>query len=141
MHEFKKRNIEIIGVSVDSQFVHKAWRNTPIELGGIGDDITYVLVSDIKKDIIKSYGVEDENSGVAYRGTFIIDNIKTIRIHHVNDFPIGRNIDEYIRLFDALIFHGKYGNVCQAGWVKGSDGIIPSSKGVSDFLVSNSEKL
>lgn len=141
LQEFKKRNIEVIGISIDSHFVHKAWRNTPVELGGIGDDIGYTLVSDVKKSIIKSYGIEDENTGVAYRGSFVVDETKIIRVQHVNDFPIGRNIDEYIRLFDALAFHSKYGNVCQAGWVKGSDGMIASSKGVSDFLASNSKKL
>lgn len=141
LQDFKKRNVVIIGISVDSHFVHKAWRNTSIELGGIGDDIGYTLVSDVKRSIIKSYCVEDEVSGVAYRGSFVIDTDKIIRVQHVNDFAIGRNIDEYIRLFDALDFHMKNGNVCQAGWVKGSDGIMPSLKGVSNFLASNAKKL
>jgi len=139
--DFKNRNIEIIGISVDSQFVHKAWRQTPVENGGIGNDIKYSLVSDIKKEIMSFYGLLDYNSGVAYRGTIIIDTNKIIRVQHIHDFPIGRNIDEYIRLFDALAFHNKYGNVCQAGWVNGDEGIIPSSDGVSKFLASKSKDL
>lgn len=138
--EFKKRNVEVLGISIDSHFVHNAWRNTDIKLGGIGN-ISYTLISDIKKTIIKDYGVEDDVTGVAYRGSFIIDKDKIIRAQHINDFPIGRNIDEYIRLFDALLFHFKYGEVCQAGWNKGDRGIETSSKGVSNFLSSNSEKL
>ena len=139
--EFKNKNVEIITVSMDSHFVHKAWQKTPIENGGIGDDIKYTMISDIKREIILSYGLQDEVSGVAYRGTLIIDKEKIIRVQHVHDFPIGRNIDEYIRLFDALTFHNKYGNVCQAGWVKGDNGIIPSSDGISDFLASKSKDL
>jgi len=141
LNEFKSRNVEVMSVSIDSHFVHKAWRNTSVELGGIGDKIGYSLVSDLKKEIIASYGVEDEVAGVAYRGSFIIDTDKVIRAQHIHDFPIGRNIDEYIRLFDALAFHNKYGSVCQAGWVKGDTGITPSSEGVSEFLASKSKNL
>ena len=139
--EFQNRNIDVITVSIDSHFVHKAWRKTSIENGGIGDDIKYTMVSDIKKEIISFYGLQDDNSGVSYRGTLLIDKNKIVRVQHINDFPIGRNIDEYIRLFDALTFHDKYGNVCQAGWVKGDDGIVPSTDGVSDFLTSKSKDL
>lgn len=139
--DFKKRNVKIIAVSVDSHFVHKAWRNVSIELGGIGNGIKFPLVADIKKFIITSYGLEDEKSGVAFRGSFILDDKKVIRIQHIHDFPIGRNIDEYLRLFDALIFHSKYGNVCQAGWKSGSSGIVPSSEGIKSFLSSNHQEL
>ncbi|HFL8819468.1 MAG TPA: peroxiredoxin [Candidatus Azoamicus sp. OHIO2] len=134
---FKKRHIEIIAISIDSIFVHKAWRNTPITSGGIGT-LSYCLISDIKKNIIKSYGVEDQNTGVSYRGSFIIDDKKVVRVQHIHDFPIGRNIDEYIRLFDALDFHAKNGEVCQAGWMKGNTGIKPSTEGISAFLSANS---
>ena len=140
INEFKKRNIEILAISIDSPFVHKAWRNTRPEEGGVGN-LTYHLISDTKKIIIKSYGVEDTNSGVSYRGSVIIDDKKIIRVQHINDFPIGRNIDEYIRLFDALDFHFKNGEVCPAGWNKGSKGIKPSSEGISSFLTINSTKL
>lgn len=138
--EFEKRNVKIIGISVDSQFVHKAWKNTAIENGGIGN-IRFTLVSDVKRTIISSYGVEDSKSGVAFRGSFILDDRKIIRVQHVHDFPIGRNIDEYIRIFDALIYSSKNSMVCQAGWVSGSSGIVPSSDGIKNFLSSNYNKL
>ncbi len=141
LKDFIKRDVEIIAISIDSHFVHNAWRNTSIEKGGIGSKIGYPLISDIKRNIIKSYGLEDEVSGVAYRGAFIIDKLKVIRIQHVHDFPIGRNIDEYLRLFDALIFYNKHGNVCQAGWNKGNDGIKPSADGISKFLAAKSKEL
>ena len=138
--EFSLRNIKVFGISGDSAFVHKAWRNTPVEAGGIGS-INYPLLSDVKKNIMKMYGLEDEKTGVAYRGTFVIDTKMLIRAYTVNDFPIGRNIDEYIRLFDALAFHTEHGVVCQAGWSKGSTGIKPSTEGVSSFLSSNFKNL
>lgn len=141
IEEFKKRNIKIITVSCDSYFVHKAWRNTSIESGGIGNKINYVMASDMKKFIMNSYEVEDNISGTSYRGSIIIDTNKIIRVKHIHDFPIGRNIDEYLRIFDALFFHNKYGNVCQAGWVNGDEGINPSSDGISKFLLSKSKNL
>lgn len=141
IEEFEKRNIKIVTVSCDSYFVHKAWRNTPTESGGIGNKINYVMVSDMKKNIMNYYGLEDDTSGVSYRGSIIIDKNKIIKAVHIHDFPIGRNIDEYIRIFDALFFHNKHGNVCQAGWVNGDDGINPSSDGISKFLSSKSKNL
>jgi len=140
LDEFKSRNVEVMAISIDSHFVHKAWKNTPVVSGGLGN-IDYPLISDVKRDIITAYGLEDENTGVSYRGSFVIDNLGIIRVQHVHDFPIGRNIDEYVRLFDALIFHTTHGNVCQAGWVKGSDGMVPTSEGVSEFLSVNSKEL
>lgn len=140
IEEFKKRNIEIIAISIDTQFVHKAWKNTPIDKGGI-ENISYNLISDTKRSISKAYGVYDENTGVSYRGSFIIDDKKTIRVQHIHDFPIGRNIDEYLRLFDAISFHNKNGEVCQANWVKGKKGIITSQEGISDFLKQNAKNL
>lgn len=141
VNDFFKRNIKIIAISIDSPHVHKAWRNLSIELGGIGNDIKFTLVSDIKRVIMTTYGLEDSKSGVSFRGSIFIDDKKLVRIQHIHDFPIGRNIDEYIRIFDALIFNSKYGNVCQAGWVKGNSGIVPSSDGIKSFLSSNYEKL
>lgn len=141
IEEFEKRNVKIIAVSIDSQFVHKAWRNTPIELGGIGNDINFTIVADVKKSIINLYGLEDIKSGVSFRGSIFLDDKKIIRIQHIHDFPIGRNIDEYIRLFDALKFNSTYGNVCQAGWNNGNSGITPSTEGVKNFLSSNYKKL
>lgn len=139
--EFASRNIKVIAISIDSKYVHKAWRDTSVDFGGIGNDIKYVLVSDIKKEIMKAYGVEDDNSGVSFRGSFFIDLDGRVRIQHIHDFPFGRNIDEYLRLFDSLIFNKENGNVCQAGWIKGSSGIIPSSEGIKNFLSSNFNKL
>lgn len=141
INDFKSRSIEVVGISVDSCYSHKAWRETGLENGGLGGDINYVLASDIKKDVASFYGILDEASGVSYRAAFIIDQFKRIRVQHLNDFPIGRNIDEYIRLFDALSFHEEYGNVCQAGWVSGNAGINPSLDGIKVFLKSNHKDL
>jgi peroxiredoxin 2/4 len=140
INEFSSRNVEIIGISIDSQFVHNVWRKTDPSLGGIGS-INYTLVSDVRKTISNNYGVLDENTGVSYRSSFMIDDNGYVRVQHINDFSIGRNIDEYIRLFDALIFNKNYGQVCQAGWTKGQNGIIPSPDGISDFLKTKSEYL
>ncbi len=138
--EFVSRNIKVFGVSIDSEFVHKAWRDTPLQSGGLGA-IKYPLISDVKRLITKAYLLEDERTGVSYRGSFIIDKNMLIRSYSVNDFPIGRNIDECLRLFDALAFHTEHGEVCQAGWIKGNKGINPSSEGVVSFLSSNYNKL
>merc|ERR1711862_264796 len=102
----KKRNVETIAISVDSHFSHNAWRNTSIEKGGIGN-INYTLVSDLNHSITKSYGVEHHIDSIAFRAVFIIDKEKKIKIQHVNDLPIGRNINEIIRLVDAIQFHEK----------------------------------
>ena len=138
---FKKLDVEIVSVSVDSEYVHNAWRNSPLEFGGIGKTISYTMVSDIKKKIISDYGVEDDITGVAYRGSYLIDRNKIIRVQQINDFPIGRNIDEIIRLFESIIFHEKNGNVCQAGWMSGDSGIVPNSNGILNFLSSKSNNL
>ena len=141
LDSFKKLNVEIVSVSVDSEYVHNAWRNSPLEFGGIGKTISYTMVSDIKKKIITDYGVEDDITGVAYRGSYLIDRNKIIRVQQINDFPIGRNIDEIIRLFESIIFHEKNGNVCQAGWISGDSGIVPNSNGILNFLSSKSNNL
>lgn len=139
--EFKSRDVEVVCMSVDSCHSHKAWRNTSVEEGGLGADFSCVLASDIKKDIGNYYEILDNDNGVSYRATFIIDKFKIIRAQHINDFFLGRNIDEYIRLFDAISFHNEYGHVCQAGWTRGSSGIIPSENGIKSFLKSNYKKL
>merc|ERR1711976_67483 len=135
-NEFKKRNVEIIGISIDSHFSHNAWRNTDITKGGIGK-VNYTLVSDINHDIIKNYGVEHHIANVAFRAAFIIDKEKIVRIQHVNDLPIGRNIDELIRLVDALQFHEENGEVCPVNWRKGQEGMKPTSEGVKKYLSQN----
>ncbi len=139
--DFKSRNVEVFGISVDSCYSHNAWIKTSLENGGLGGSLNYVLLSDIKKDISGYLGVLDDISGVSYRASFVLDAFKTVKVQHINDFPIGRNIDEYIRLFDAISFYNEYGNVCQAGWVSGSSGIKPSSDGIGSFLKSNYKNL
>ncbi|WMC19677.1 MAG: redoxin domain-containing protein [Enterobacteriaceae bacterium PC38] len=135
-NEFKKRNVKLIGISLDSEFVHYAWRNTPINEGGIGK-VKYIMISDIKRKIQKIYDIEHPTLGVALRATFIINKERIIKTQMVNDLPIGRNIDEIIRIIDALQFHEKYGEVCPAQWKKGQPAIIPSSEGIKNFLNKN----
>jgi peroxiredoxin (alkyl hydroperoxide reductase subunit C) len=130
--DFKARNCEVIGVSIDSQFSHYAWRNTPVEKGGIGK-ISYPLVADIKKTIARSYGVLF-NEEVAFRGTFIIDDKGVVRSSLINDLPIGRSVDEILRLVDAVQFNAQNGEVCPANWKKGKSGMKANANGVSEYL-------
>ena len=132
LEEFKERDCEIVGVSVDSAYTHLAWRKTPVEQGGIGP-IRYPLVSDLSKSIARNYGVllDDE---VALRGLFLIDRKGIVRHALVNDLPLGRNVDEALRVLDALRFHEERGDVCPANWKKGGEGMKPTSEGVIDYL-------
>ena len=134
--EFKKRGCEVIGVSVDSQFSHWAWRETPVEKGGIGK-VGYPLVADLTKSIARDYGVLTADDTVAYRGTFLIDKDGVVRHMVVNDLPLGRNIDEALRMVDALQFYERHGEVCPAGWVDGKDGLKPTHEGVSGYLAKH----
>ena len=138
--EFKKRGVEVIGVSMDSEFVHNAWRNTAIDDGGIGP-VQYPMIADIKHDIMRAYGVEFPEAGVALRGSFLVDKNGVVRHQVVNDLPLGRNVDEMLRMVDALQFHEEHGDVCPAQWEKGQEGMNASPKGVADFLKKNSGKL
>jgi peroxiredoxin (alkyl hydroperoxide reductase subunit C) len=140
MDEFKKRGVEVIAVSIDSQFTHNAWRNTPIEKGGIGQ-VKYIMAADINHNICQSYGVEHPVAGVALRGAFIIDKLGVVRAQIVNDLPIGREIDELIRLVDALQYHEEHGEVCPAGWNKGKKAIKPTAVGIASYLEEHAEKL
>lgn len=140
IEEFKKRNTEVIGVSIDSQFTHNAWRNTPVDQGGIGP-VSYPLVADVSHNICQSYGVEHPAARVAFRGSFLIDREGLVRIQHVNDLPLGRNIDEMLRLVDGLQFHEEHGEVCPAGWKQGESGMKPNSEGVAFYLEGNADKL
>jgi peroxiredoxin (alkyl hydroperoxide reductase subunit C) len=135
----KERNVEVIGVSIDSHFTHLAWRNTAVDKGGIGP-VQYTLAADIKHDICRAYDVETEG-GVALRGAFLIDKEGVVRAQIVNDLPLGRNIDEIIRLVDALQFHERHGEVCPAGWNKGDKGMTASPEGVAAYLAANAKKL
>lgn len=140
MEEFKKRNIEVISVSVDSHFTHHAWRNTPVEKGGIGK-VKYTMVADIQHFIMQSYGIVHPVAGVALRASFMIDKKGIVRSEIVNDLPIGRNFDEVLRTFDAIEFHEAHGEVCPAGWQKGHKGMKASPEGVASYLAESSEKL
>ncbi|MDO9010696.1 MAG: peroxiredoxin C [Gallionella sp.] len=137
--EFKSRNVEVIGVSIDSQFTHLAWKNTPINKGGIGQ-VGYPLVADIKHEICKAYDVEAAG-GVAFRGSFLIDTHGVVRHQVVNDLPLGRDIDEMLRMVDALQFHEAHGEVCPAGWNKGKAGMNASTEGVAKYLADHAQEL
>ena len=138
--EFKKRGIEVVGVSIDSEFTHNAWRNTPTENGGIGA-VKYALAADVKHEIAKAYGIEHPEEGVALRGSFLIDKNGVVRHQVVNDLPLGRNIDEMLRMVDALQFHEEHGEVCPAQWEKGKEGMKDSPEGVAKYLKQNADKL
>ena len=138
--EFKSRGVEVIGVSIDSQFTHNAWRNTSVDDGGIGP-VGYPLVADVKHDICKAYDVEHPTDGVAFRGSFLIDKEGVVRHQVVNDLPLGRNIDEMLRMVDALQFHEQHGEVCPAQWEKGKEGMDASPDGVAKYLSKNAEEL
>jgi len=140
MDEFKQRGVEVVAVSIDSQFTHNAWRNTAIKDGGIGK-VRYTLAADVTHSICQSYGVEHPEAGVAFRGAFIIDKKGMVRSQIINDLPIGRNIEELLRLFDAVQFHEENGEVCPAGWSKGQATIKPTPEGIATFLTGNAEGL
>ena len=137
--EFASRKVKLIGVSVDSHFSHHAWKAMPVNKGGIGN-IQFPLVSDLNKEISVAYNVLNSDS-VSYRATFLIDELLNIRHYTVNDLPLGRNVDETLRIIDALDHHKEFGEVCPAGWKKGDQGMNPSHQGVSDYLASNAESL
>ena len=130
--EFVDRGVEVIGVSIDSQFSHNAWRNTNVNDGGIGA-VKYPLVADVKHEICKAYDVEHAD-GVAFRGSFLIDEDGLVRHQVVNDLPLGRNVDEMLRMVDALAFHQDHGEVCPAGWNKGDSGMKDTPEGVAAYL-------
>ncbi|NPE27354.1 peroxiredoxin [Methanococcoides sp. SA1] len=133
--EFQKRSIEVVGVSIDSQFTHHAWRNTPVDNGGIGE-VKFPMVADVKHDITKAYDVEHED-GVALRASFLIDKEGVVQHQVVNNLPIGRNIDEMLRVIDALQFTEQYGEVCPAGWKQGDKAMEPTTTGVAAYLAEN----
>ena len=137
--EFTDRGVNIIGCSVDSQFSHFAWRETPVEEGGIGR-VNFPLVADLTKQIARDYDVLLDDS-VALRGSFLIDKDGTIRHAVINDLPLGRNVDEMLRMVDAMIYTNEHGEVCPAGWTKGDEAMKPDSKGVAEYLAKHAEEL
>ena len=138
--EFKSRGVQVIGVSIDSQFTHAAWRSTPINNGGIGP-IGFPLVADVKHEITQAYGVEHPQAGVALRGSFLIDKDGVVQHMVINNLPLGRNVDEMLRMVDALQFTEEHGEVCPAGWNKGDEGMKPSTAGVASYLSKHSKDL
>ena len=139
LNEFKNRQTEVIAVSVDSVFTHLAYKNTEINEGGIGQ-VKFPMVSDITKQISCDYDVLHNNS-ISYRGTFLIDKAGVVRHQIVNDLPLGRSIDEAIRMIDALLYHEENGEVCPANWKPGKSAIVPNKKGIADYLQKNSATL
>ncbi|MBE2896798.1 peroxiredoxin C [Pasteurellaceae bacterium HPA106] len=138
--EFQDRGVEVIGVSIDSQFTHNAWRKTPTDKGGIGE-VQYPLVADVRHDIAKAFGIEHPEAGVALRASFLIDKNGVVRHQVVNDLPLGRNIDEMLRMVDALQFHEEHGEVCPAQWAKGKEGMKDNPDGVAAYLKKNANDL
>jgi len=139
LDEFTSRGVEVIGVSVDSHFTHLAWKRTPVNEGGIGQ-VRYPLVSDLSKSIAADYDVLLD-AGIALRGSFLIDREGVVRHQVVNDLPLGRNIDEMLRMVDALQFTEEHGEVCPAGWNRGKKGMEPSPEGVAAYLAEEAESL
>jgi peroxiredoxin (alkyl hydroperoxide reductase subunit C) len=140
MQEFKRRNIEVVAVSIDSQFTHNAWRNTAIKDGGIGP-VNFTLAADVSHTICQAYNVEHPEAGVAFRAAFMINKEGIVKSQVVNDLPIGRNIDELIRTFDAIAFTEEHGEVCPAGWNSGDAGMKPSVAGVAEYLEEHAGSL
>ncbi|MEM9399809.1 MAG: peroxiredoxin [Verrucomicrobiota bacterium] len=132
--EFEAKGVEIVGVSIDSQYSHFAWRNTPINEGGIGP-VRFPMVADVKHDICRAYGIEHE-AGVAMRGTFLIDKVGVVQHQVVNNLPLGRSVDELLRMVDALQYFEKHGEVCPANWKPGEKAMAPTAEGVKSYLAS-----
>ena len=137
--DFRERGVNIIGVSVDSQFSHFAWRETPVNQGGIGK-VDMPLVADITKQMARDYDVLLDDA-VALRGSFLIDADGTVRHAVVNDLPLGRNIDEMLRMVDTMLFTNEHGEVCPAGWVKGDEGMTATTEGVANYLDKHADEL
>ncbi len=135
LSSFQERNCQVVGVSVDSHFSHLAWKNTPVNNGGIGN-IQFPLVADLDKSISRDYGVLIP-AGIALRGLFIIDKEGVIRSQVVNDLPLGRSVDETLRVLDALQFTEKYGDVCPANWKQGDAAMTPTAEGVAKYLAEH----
>ncbi|MES2273348.1 MAG: peroxiredoxin [Chlamydiota bacterium] len=133
LREFEKRGAQVVGCSVDSCFSHIAWLNTPKSQGGI-QGVSYPIVSDIHKSIASAFDVLNEEEGIAYRGLFLIDRDGIARHQLVNDLPLGRSVDEVLRLLDALIFHEKHGEVCPANWEAGDRALKPTAQGVVEYF-------
>jgi peroxiredoxin (alkyl hydroperoxide reductase subunit C) len=140
LDEFTKRNVQVVGCSIDSHYTHNAWRNTPVNDGGIGP-VGYPLVADLNHAICKAYDVETPDGNVAFRGSFLIDKEGIVRHQVVNDLPLGRNIDEMLRMIDALQFNETHVEVCPAGWKEGDAGMQGTPEGVANYLTGHAKGL
>lgn len=138
--QFKERGVELVGVSIDSEFTHHAWRNTPVDKGGIGE-VRFPIVADKRHEICQAYGVEHPEAGVALRGSFLIDRDGIVQHQVVNNLPLGREVDEMLRVVDALQFTEEHGEVCPAGWRKGQAGMKPDAEGVASYLKEHASEL
>lgn len=138
--QFKEKNVEIIGISIDSVFVHNAWRQVSPRKGGVGP-LKYPMISDIKRDIMKIYGIEHSSKGIALRASFLIDKLGIVRHQIVNDLPFGRDFDEMLRMIDALQFHETHGLLCPAQWNKNKDGLQDSPESISNYLSNHLSQL
>ncbi|MCH8011419.1 MAG: peroxiredoxin [Candidatus Marinimicrobia bacterium] len=157
LKEFEKRGVQVLGCSIDSEFSHLAWKNTEIKSGGIGN-VQYPIIADLDKSIARSFDVLIESEEVtiitedteeltsvrgtvALRGSFLIDEEGIVRHAVINDLPLGRNIDEMLRMVDALSFHQEHGEVCPAGWQEGDEGMADTTEGVATYLSEHGDKL
>ncbi|HJO35955.1 MAG TPA: peroxiredoxin [Gammaproteobacteria bacterium] len=136
---FKEHNVQVIGVSIDSEFTHHAWRNTPRDKGGIGE-VGFPIVADKTHEIVRAYGVEHPD-GVALRASFLIDKDGVVQHQVVNNLPLGREVEEMLRLVEALQFTEEHGEVCPAGWRQGQKGMKPTAEGVAEYLKENAGAL
>ena len=140
MEQFKERRVEVVGISIDSKYTHFAWRNTPINDGGIGP-VQFPIVADVRHEITQAYGIEHPEEGVALRASFLIDREGVVQHQVVNNLPLGRDVNEMLRVVDALQFTEEHGEVCPAGWQKGEMGMTPDAKGVASYLSEKAEDL
>lgn len=140
LKQFEERGVQLVGVSIDSQFTHYAWRSTPVAKGGIGE-VGFPLVADVKHEIAQAYGIEHPQAGVALRASFLIDKDGIVQHQVVNNLPLGREVDELLRLVDALQYTEKHGEVCPAGWQKGQEAMKPTAEGVAAYLAKHAEAL
>lgn len=140
LQQFEERNVSLISVSIDSPHSHYAWRETPVDKGGVGP-IAFPMVSDVKHEITRAYGVEHPTDGVAMRASFLIDRDGIVQHQVVNNLSLGRDVEEMLRMVDALQFCEEHGEVCPAGWHKGETGMQATAQGVADYLARHAEKL
>lgn len=140
MAQFHERGVEVVGVSIDSEYTHFAWRNTPVNKGGIGP-VQFPLVSDKRHEIVRAYGIEHPEAGVALRASFLIDQEGIVQHQVINNLPLGRSVDEMLRVVDALQFTEEHGEVCPAGWQKGQSGMKADAEGVASYLAEHAGQL